>query len=256
MSDPVQSTALLQLSPALLAAWNETAFWAYFDGLQGAPYGVNNFMLSFFDQGDPLGSLPAPLSSRTVSAFLVSADALLGDADTGLFQPSYNCSVFGLIGPALRLRLPAAAGCATLACLLQAAQADRRLSLLAAAALPEDPAWEYGGAPARVCSAFCAGGLAAGLGAALPPRWETEPAPRDNWAADVWAAAGWDAVTCPTGLRRSTTGVAYCQFAGLYALPLDGVGAVGPPYPHANEGCGSRWPAYTRCPGNQTACRC
>ena len=256
LSDPVQSSALLLPTPQLLAAWNETAFWSYFDGLQGNPYGTHNFLTTVFDQGEPLGSFPAPLSSRTLSAFLVSADAALGGADTGAFQPSYNASVFDLIGEALLRRLPTAAGCTTLACLTKEALREGVGGLLGALALPEDPAWRYGGQALRVCSAFCAGGLAAGLGIGAPKIWETEQTPRDNVVAGMWDASGWDAESCPWGLGVSgNTSVTFCQFAGkLYKLPLEGAGAY-PLYARMNEKCGSRWPQYARC-GNSTSGSC
>lgn len=255
MSDAVQSTSILQLRPELLAVWDADAFWAYFDALRGAPYGYHNYLFSFFDAGAPLRSLPAPLSTRTVEAFLVTADALLGPADIGLFQPSYNVSLFDALGPALLHRLPAAASCGTLSCITDEAL-GARTSLLALMAVPEDPTWTYNGTAARVCSAFCAGGLAAGLGAALPPLWPPEQTPRDNWSADLWDAAGWNASSCPTGLARSDSGVPYCQFAGaLYKMPLLGAGTLAP-YARMNEACGSRWPEYDRCADNSTTCKC
>lgn len=258
LSDPVQSSALLVLRPELEKFWNETAFWEYFDSLAGSPYGVNNFFTVAFDVGDPLRSLPAPLTTRTFGAFLVSADAALGDADTGVFQPSYNASVFDAVGKALQARHPAA-NCSTLACFVTALAP---LSLPAALASPEDPRWVYGGKPARVCSAFCAGGLAAGLRAApsLPPGvWlETEQAPRDNVAAALWDTEGWTPETCPTGFARSggASNATFCQFAGaLFALPLDDVGSVGL-YEGMNEACGSQWPDYQRCQGGGDKCEC
>ena len=94
------------------------------------------------------------------------------------------------------------------------------------------------------------------VGAALPPMWATEQTPRDNMAAGVWRADAWTPASCPTGLRTSDTGVTYCQFAGaLFELPLSGLGAIAP-YLRMNEHCGSRWPAYARCPAVNATCAC
>jgi hypothetical protein len=98
LSDPVQSSSVLQLAPALADAFDEGAFWAWFDTVVGAPYGYSNYMFSVLDAGDPLRSLPAPLDARVVGSFLVLADDLLRGGDTFVFAPSYNVSIMQMFG--------------------------------------------------------------------------------------------------------------------------------------------------------------
>ena len=228
LSDAVQSSVVLPLVPLLRSAFNETAFWRYYDALEGAPCGYHNYLFSFLDTESM--SLPAPLPRASSRGFFVAADDALGDADLGLFQPSYNASLMDVLGAGLNHRLRA--NCTTLACLVVAAAAlQPPLSLMAAIALPEDPQWLHGhpAVPARVCSAFCAGGLQAALGAALPAIWTTEQVPIGNWRAQLWdadAAAAW----CPWGANRSDTGTAFCQFAGTRAVTLPAANSI-PPCP-------------------------
>jgi hypothetical protein len=150
-----------------------------------------------------------------------------------------------------------------MACLVTAAAAaSPSLSLLGAAALPEDPAWVYdvpggGGRPSLVCSALAAAGLQAGLRASpllLPPLWATEQVPRDNWVAALWDADGFNATSCPWA-SVSDTGTRFCQFAGSRAQPMTAANSL-PVYARMNEHCGSQWPAFERCTGGGTSCSC
>lgn len=153
-----------------------------------------------------------------------------------------------------------------MACLVAAAAAasPQPLSLMAAAAIPEDPAWVYdipggGGRPSLVCSAFALAGLQAGLGAALPPLWATEQVPRDNWVAQLWDNEAFRGPPgdggCVWGASISDTGLRFCQFAGSRAQPMTAANSV-PVYARMNEHCGSRWPAYERCPAGVKDCPC
>ena len=259
MSNSVQSSSVLQLAPALAASFDEDSFWAWYDTVAGAPYGYTNYAFSVLDEGDPLRSLPAPLDARAAGTALVIADDILGASDTYWFSPSYNVSIMGMFGTALNKRLNSS--CATMACLVTAAAAaSPSLSLMGAAALPENPGWVYdipggGGRPALVCSAFVAAGLQAGLGRALPPMWATEQVPRDNWVAALWDADGFNETSCTWGASVSDTGVRFCQFAGSRAQPMTGASSL-PIYAHMNEHCGSQWPAYTRCSDGNATCEC
>ena len=185
------------------------------------------------------------------------ADQVLGPAPAGAELTSLTVQTMLVGGLNKRLNV----SCATFACVIEAANANAAAgrapaSVLAAAAMPEDDAWRYGGNVSFVCSAFAAALYKAALGAALPPFAATEQTPIDNVRMAAFDGAYFTDANCPGGAFMPTAGNGtVCQLLGPVRMPLDGYNTI-PLYAGMNAACGSQWPDYVRCPRGGAACAC
>lgn len=245
--------AVLQPSAAVAAAFNETAFWQWYAGVAGMPYGYHTFAASFLDTSAPFANLPQPMTRDLVPVVFNALDGLLANGSAGV-------DIFSLFTWGLNKRLNAS--CTTFACVLDLMVANQRAGaapshVVAALAIPEDDAWKYGANYSLVCSEYAARGWKAGLSAAQGV-WAAisagEQTPKDNYQMAIFDGAFFDASNCPNGGLRAAAGGSYCQLMGPYTLALDGFNTI-PLYPGINNYCPSQWPDPTRCPpGNITCC--
>ena len=216
------NVALLPLRPALATSFNEDALWAWFDSVEGTPYGYQNFLYAVLDTY-PLMSLPLPLDEGMLVPILNAADAVLGPAPPGQVSTSLTVDTMLVQGLNKRLNLT----CSTLACVVIATNANAAAgrspaSVLEATALPERDAWRYaGGNVSYVCSAFAAMAYKVGLAGLLPDFEATEQTPTDNVKAGMWDGAKFNAGNCGVGVWTPNNGNGtVCQLLGSTRMPL------------------------------------
>ena len=221
-SQAAYNVAHLPLAPALRARFSEDALWAWFDGVEGTPYGYQNFLYAVLDTY-PLASLPLPIDEGMLVPILNAADALLGPAPANATATSLTVDTMLVQG--LNKRLGTA--CGTLACVIDFTTANGAAgrapaSVVEATALPERDAWRYaGGNVSYVCSAFAAMAYKVALGAALPDFEATEQTPTDNVKWQIWDGAHWDSSNCPIGVWAPNNGNGtVCQLLGSTRMPL------------------------------------
>lgn len=251
------NVAILPLSPALSASFDEDASWKWFDGVVGASYGYSNFLFAVLDTADPFISLPLPIDERMLIPLLNVADALLGPAPSNATWTSLTVDTMLVHGLNQRFGTT----CANLACIISRANNNKLANkipstVLEAMAMPELDSWRYGGNVSFVCSAFAAALYQNALGTVLPPFAATEQTPADNVKMAFYDPTYWTAAACPGGLWTPTEGHGVvCQLMGPVRMPLNGYNTL-PLYANMNNKCGSQWPSYERCPGGGTACAC
>ena len=251
------NVAILPLAPSLSAAFDVDAAWSWFGTVIGASYGYSNFLFSVLDSADPFRSLPLPIDPFMLTPILNLADALLGPAPANATWTSLTVETMLVHG--LNKRMGTA--CATFACIIAATNVNKAAgrapaSFVAAAAIPEDDAWRYGGNVSFVCSAFAAALYKVALAGELPAFAATEQTPIDNVRAAMFDGARFTDANCPGGVVAPTRGNgSVCQLMGPVQMPLDGFNTV-PLYAGMNAACGSQWPSYERCAGGGVACAC
>jgi hypothetical protein len=247
--------ALLPLAKPIADAFNETAFWAWFETVQGQPYGYPNFLYSVLDTSSPWMSLPLPLDIRTVTPVLNIADAVLGQ--TG------EVTIYTMFTQALNVRL--GTSCTTLACVIvelnrRKAAGQHPSDLAEATAIPELDSTRYGGNVSFVCSAFAARGWIEALPpGVLAPFAATEQTPRDNFMMAIYDKTRFTSHNCPVGITWAddspVSAGPFCQLMGPFVMPLNGYNTV-EVYANVNQDCGSQWPGYERCVESPAPCQC
>lgn len=245
---------LLQMTSTYTAAFNETAFWNWFDQVQGMPYGYHTMLFSFLDVTNQ--NLPQPV----VMDFLGPVFNLL---DHILPNTTSDVSVFSMFTWGMNKRL--GSSCDTFACILDNLVANLQSgnpinSVGAITSIPDSDNWMFGKNYSMVCSQFAAHGWKVGFQNQLPV-WQSiiaaEQTPKDNYQMALYDGAFWNNSNCPGGVTEGDqNGVGtYCQLMGEYQLLLNGFNSV-PLYAGMNNACSGQWPSFNRCPNGQTSCTC
>jgi hypothetical protein len=241
--------ALLPLAKQYADAFNEKAFWTWFYGVQGMPYGYHSMLFSFLDTFNPTQNLPLPLDSNFFSAALNTAEMFLKNTTAGV-------SIFSMFTWGLNKRL--GASCNTLSCIIDMTvqnQAAKQpvASLMEAIAIVDQDKWIFGTNYSMVCSEFAAHAWKAGLQTSFPV-WQSiqanEQTPRDNYQMGMFDPVGrFDSTSCPGGLTQGDqNGVGtYCQMMGEWQLLLNAYNSF-PLYAGQNSQCACQWPQYVRGP--------
>lgn len=233
---------LLPLASNIADKFDETAFWSWFNQVEGLPYGYHNFLYSFLDTY-PLKNLPAPITSETFTFTINAWARLINNNDT-------KVNVYSMIIQGLNKRLDTS--CGDLTCVNQFMD-SHNTTLAEVMAIPEQDEWVYSDGHSMVCSVFAFEGWKAGLSAVMPsPMQGTEQTPKDNYQAQMFDPNRWNESNCPGGVQTTENG-SYCQLLGPYVLTLPGYNSI-PLYAHMNERCPSEWPGYERCPADKLEC--
>lgn len=244
------NVALLPLAAEVAAAFDENAFWTFFDGVFGMPYGYHTMLLSFLDTFNPFANLPMPITSGNELAVIMNVlDPILGNSTSGV-------TVSSMFTWPLNKRLNTA--CSSLRCVISAINQNKAAgkspaSFAEAVAIPEIDGTKYGANYSMVCSEFAAMGLKVGLQKAFPV-WSSimaaEQTPKDNYQMQLYDQTGarFTEAQCPGGLT-SVPGSkgSYCQLMGPYVQILPGYNTLAL-YPSMNDRCQAQWPSYTRGP--------
>jgi hypothetical protein len=244
------NVALLPLAADIAAAFDETAFWTFFDGVFGMPYGYHTMLLSFLDTWNPFANLPMPINTgRELAVIMNVLDPILGNSTSGV-------TVSSMFTWPLNKRLNTT--CANLRCIINTLNQNKAAgkspaSFGEAVAIPEQDGVKYGGNYSMVCSEFAAMGLKVGLQKTFPI-WSSiqaaEQTPKDNYQMAIYDTTGsrFNQQTCPGGVTTVAGGNgSYCQLMGPYQQILNGYNTVSL-YANMNNQCACQWPAYVRGP--------
>lgn len=250
-SSATYHVAVLPLAKQYADAFNETAFWNWYNTVQGMPYGYHTFLYSFLDTFGPQGNLPMPVDDNIPSVIFHQLEQFMKNS-------TYGTSIFSILTWGMNHRLNT--NCATLACnidVLVNNQLNNRpvKTFMQAAAIPDNDAWKFGANYSMVCSEFAHHAWKAGLSGAFPVFSQimaNEQTPKDNYQMGIYDTVGrFDETSCPGGLTQGDeNGVGtYCQVMGTYQLLLNGYNNYGP-YANQNNNCNCQWPSYSRSPSN------
>eukprot|EP00741_Cyanophora_paradoxa_P009792 tig00000147_g9487.t1 len=220
------AVALLPLSEARAAAFDEKEAVAWFESVRGAPYGYRNFLFGWVDTERE--NLPRPLSPELLAAAFALLDRLRPEVADLMWLQALNKRL-GTSG--LRTHE------------LYALARERGLSFGQLLAVPERDEWAYSDGPAMVCSSLVvalwkAGGL---LGPLADSIQATEFHDRDLYTLAFFDGAG--ARPLPPACRAA--GRPWCQLSGAIEMELPGYNTI-EPYARMAERCPSVGPEYPR----------
>ena len=222
------SVVVLPLSADASAAFSEKNFWAWFDSVQGMPYGYHVMLFSFLDTADPAENLPYPINDGGEAYVLTELDRMIGHDNETEGSNMYSLIIEGLnhrmpvnflqntisdrthciaqlrpgssfLLSVLRFldRNTTCKGASAMACVMAAIVA-RNTTVARVASMPENDHWRYDADPATgfkgnysmMCSAFVAHSYKVGL--AGWSGWPQKYTATEQTPKDVYQSAIFD----------------------------------------------------------------
>jgi hypothetical protein len=245
-----RAVALLPLRKEYSTEFDEQAFWAWFNDVDGLPYGFHNFFFVFLDTA-PMHSLPLPVLEAPFDFLIHGLNNILPNVTNS------PASTYFLLIAGINHRLNTS--CVMLECVFDELT-QRNMTLSDAVSIPENENWMYGNNESYICSAFVSHGWKVAMPDLMPDYQSTEQCPKDNYMMNIFDGNYFNEQNCPIGFGQSPNGNStFCQLMGAVKLPLYDYNTV-TPYAGMNNHCGAQWPTYTRCIGQDNlqdeSCKC
>jgi len=213
--------AILRLNDEALANFDEEAAVAWFNTVEGLPYGYHNFLFGWLDT--PTGNYPPPLEPTNGAVFL------------SLFAELDPAGADRLYGQALNHRL----NTTDLTYKQIIEEADKRnISIWDLISVPEQDDWIYSDGKSMVCDVMVLGVYKAGgiFGDLTDQISVTEFTPKDSYQLDIFNKNWAMPAACIDDLP-------YCQIMGTYLMELPGFSAI-PMYADMNLHCPGYLPDF------------
>lgn len=225
------TTVLLPLSPVYRATFDLKKAWAWFETVNGQPYGIHNMFFTFLDT--PENNWPQVITTDSWFTFMnilskININGKENAADKIMGQAlNHRLGTQGLTMPEI---------------ITEAAR--RGITMGELISMPEQEGWIYDGHVQYVCCAFAAalwyhGGMFGDM-VMLPQEFTNE---------DIFSIAVYDDnYTLPPECQANDPELPFCVTSGIYKVDSRNFNKV-TPYSHMNEKCPSKAPFYRRVPG-------
>lgn len=222
------TTVLLPLSAKYRAQFDLQKAWAWFETVNGLPYGIHNMFFTFLDT--PESNWPQVISSDSWFTFMNLASKLK--------LPGGGNIADDIMGQALNHRL-GTQGLSMSQIIVESAK--RGITMGELISIPEQEGWLYNGKQQFVCCAFAAalwkhGGLFGDM-TILPQEFTNE---------DIFSIKVYDEnYVLPRECQINDPEIPFCVTSGIYKIDPRNFNKV-EPYSNMNEKCPSKAPFYYR----------
>eukprot|EP00009_Paramoeba_aestuarina_P013506 CAMPEP_0201523808 /NCGR_PEP_ID=MMETSP0161_2-20130828/20935_1 /ASSEMBLY_ACC=CAM_ASM_000251 /TAXON_ID=180227 /ORGANISM="Neoparamoeba aestuarina, Strain SoJaBio B1-5/56/2" /LENGTH=514 /DNA_ID=CAMNT_0047923025 /DNA_START=96 /DNA_END=1640 /DNA_ORIENTATION=- len=230
--------AILRLNEEYQSQFNEETATAWFNTVQGSPYGWHNFIYTFMDT--MYDNLPRPATPDLMEQVFGIYEPMV--------PPNHKNSVYSMIIMGLNHRL--GSNCQTLQCIYDIID-PMGVPLFQVVGEPEMEDWTYqnitGNCPwaecySMVCDVFVME-MYQNAGLNLPSFQATEMTPKDTYELAIFES-NWHR---PEICVKADPDLPYCQVLGDYILQLPGFNSR-TPYANMNNNCPAYAPVYMRTP--------